>query len=119
MLRDEDVVRLRHMLDAAGDALGFAKGRCRADLNSDRMLTFALVRAIEVIGEAAAKVTPQGRSEAPTIPWGAVVGMRNRIVHAYYDIDLDVVWDTLTHDLPALVSELRSALVAYQDRPSA
>lgn len=60
------------------------------------MLTFALVRAVEVVGEAASKVTPQGRSELPAIPWTSVVGMRNRLVHAYFDVDLDILWNTVS-----------------------
>jgi len=106
----DDTIRMRHMLDAARDALAFAEGRRRQDLDNDRMLTFALVRAIEVIGEAASKVTPEGQDQATAIAWDAAVGMRNRIVHAYYDIDLDVVWDTVLYDLPALVAELEKVL---------
>ncbi len=106
----DDEIRMRHMLDAARDALAFAEGRSRQDLDNDRMLTFALVRAIEVIGEAASKVTREGQGETTAIAWEAAIGMRHRIVHAYYDIDLDVVWDTVLYDLPPLVSELEKAL---------
>jgi len=112
MLR-EDAIRMLHMLDAAREAISFSRGRARADLDSDRMLTFALVRAIEIVGEAASKVTVQTRSEFPEMPWPDIVGMRNRIVHAYFDIDLDRVWDTVKIDLPALVTVLEQAL----DRP--
>lgn len=91
MLR-EDTIRMLHMLDAAREAISFSRGRTRTDLDSDKMLTFALVRAIEIVGEAASKVTAQTRSEFPEMPWQDIVGMRNRIVHAYFDIDLDRVW---------------------------
>jgi len=101
-----DEVRLRHMLDAAREALGFAAGRSRADLDSDRMLVLSLVKSIEIVGEAASKVSEETRREHPTLPWIDIVGMRNRLIHAYYDVDLDRVWDTLNADLPPLVAEL-------------
>jgi uncharacterized protein with HEPN domain len=101
-----DEVRLRHMLDAAREALRFAAGRSRADLDSDRMLVLSLVKSIEIIGEAASKVSAETRQEHPAVPWVDIVGMRNRLIHAYYDVDLDRVWDTLNADLPPLVAEL-------------
>jgi len=110
MLPREDAVRLRHMLDAAKAAEEFARGHSRQDLDNDLMLVFAVVRAVEVIGEAASKVTKEGRANVPDIPWAAIVGMRHRVVHAYYDIDLDRVWDTLTADLPPLIVALERAL---------
>jgi uncharacterized protein with HEPN domain len=78
----DDVVRLRHMIDTIHAALRFAKGRSRADLDKDQMLLFALVRAVEIIGEAASRVSVEGRAELPDLPWRAAVGMRNRLVHA-------------------------------------
>ena len=110
MLPKADTVRLRHMLDAAEEATRFISGHERSDLDSDRMLSFALVRAIEIIGEAASKVSPEARSACPNLPWPSIIAMRNRIVHAYFDIDLDRVWDTVTDDLPALITELRVIL---------
>ena len=110
MLPEEDVVRLRHMLDAANEAVSFVRNRTRADLDTDRMLSFALVRAIEIIGEAASRISTEARAVCPAIPWPSLVGMRNRIVHAYFDIDLDRVWDTVTDDLPKLIRELNHVL---------
>jgi uncharacterized protein with HEPN domain len=78
------------MLDAARDARSFAEERSRADLDSDRMLAFALVRALEIIGEAAKNISPPGRAAISALPWPKIVGMRNRIVHAYFDVDLDL-----------------------------
>ena len=101
-----DDVRLHHMLDAANEAITFAAGRARADLDIDRMLVHALVRCIEIIGEAASQVTVPYRELHPELPWAAIVGMRNRLVHAYFDVDLDRVWDTVQQDLPDLVRNL-------------
>jgi uncharacterized protein with HEPN domain len=98
------------MLDAAREALAFAQGRSRADLDGDRMLVLALVKSIEIVGEAASKVSPAARSAVPGLPWSSIVGMRNRLIHAYFDIDLDRVWDTITDDLPPLITELERNL---------
>lgn len=109
-----DRIRLRHMLEAIEAAERFRLGRTRLDLDSDEMLRFALVRAVEIVGEAAAKVTPETRARLP-LPWPAVVGMRNRLIHAYFDIDHDVLWATLTQALPALQSTLGAALAVADD----
>ena len=102
----EDEVRLRHMLDAASEAVGFAQGRTRADLNKDSMLVLALIKDIEVVGEAAYQISTVTREELPDIPWDDIIGMRHRLVHAYFDINLDILWQTVQHDLPALISLL-------------
>jgi uncharacterized protein with HEPN domain len=104
----DDRIRLRHMIEAAEDALGFVAGRARADLDSDRMLLFALVRAVEIVGEAASKMSPSVRAEHPKIPWSAIVAMRNRLVHAYFEIDTDIVWVAVQQEIPALLVELKS-----------
>ena len=103
-----DVTRLRHMDEAAHLALGFAAGRTRAYLETDQMLLFALLKCLEIIGEAAANVSPPGRAQLPSVPWGQVVRMRNVLIHEYFAVDLDVVWSTVTTDLPPLVSALAS-----------
>lgn len=95
------------MLDAAEEAVGFVAGKQREDLDSDRMLTLALVRCIEIIGEAGARVSAEGRAEAPDIPWDEIVAMRNRLIHAYFDVNLDIVWQTIEDDLPPLIATLK------------
>ena len=101
-----DAVRLRHMLEAAREAISFLTGRTRPGLDRDRMLTLALVRCVEVIGEAASRVSSETRAQYPNIPWTEMVGARNWLIHAYFDINLDRVWDTITDDLPRLIAEL-------------
>lgn len=100
------------MADAAEQALTFVATRQREDLDRDAMLSMALTRAVEIVGEAAARVSEAGRAELPGIPWPAVVGMRNRLVHAYFDIDHDILWDTVHLALPALLVELKTVLRA-------
>jgi uncharacterized protein with HEPN domain len=91
------------MLDAAMAAQSFAAYRKRADLDSDRQLVFALVKAVEIIGEAAAKLTPELKSQTPHVPWRDIVAMRNRLIHAYFDINLNILWSTIEVDVPQLI----------------
>jgi len=106
-----DIERLRHMLDAAREAMGFVKNRVAEDLTSDRLLLLALVKEIEIIGEAAARISPEGRRAASAIPWQKITAMRNRLTHGYFDWDLEVIWSTLTTSLPVLATELERALL--------
>ena len=105
-MRKDDVIRFRHMLDAAREAVEFVRGRSRADLNGDRQLVLALVKDIEILGEAAYQVTPDTRDQTPGVPWDDMIAMRHRLVHAYFDIDLDILWKTAQDDLPRLIAEL-------------
>ena len=101
-MRRDDLIRIRHMVDSAREAMSFAKNKTRRDLDSDRMLVLSTLKSVEIIGEAASKVSKETRDDHPEIPWASIVGMRNRLIHAYFDIDLDRVWDTIIDDLPAL-----------------
>jgi len=94
------------MLDSAKEAMAFADRKTRKDLDKNRILTLSLVKCIEIIGEAATKVSEQCRTENPSIPWIDIVNMRHRLIHAYFDVNLDIVWQTVVNDLPALVTEL-------------
>lgn len=102
------------MLDAAEEAVGFATGRDRADLDADRMLALALVRSVEIVGEAGARVSDEGRAAVPDVPWREIVAMRNRLIHAYFDVDLDIVWQTVKEDMPPLIATLKDALSERQ-----
>lgn len=105
-MRKDDVIRLRHMLDAAQEACSFAVGRVREDLDIDRQLTLSLVKDIEIVGEAASRISADCRSAYPEIPWQDIVAMRNRLIHGYFDIDLDIVWRTVIEELPSLIAVL-------------
>lgn len=109
-MNSADAVRLRHMLDAAREAIAFAKNRTIEDLSTDRMFLLAVVKEIEIIGEAASRISAETRKDLPTVPWPKVVGIRNRLIHAYADIDLSIVWVTLTTALLELVAELEKAM---------
>ncbi len=105
-----DEVRLRHMLDAAQQALQFAEGKDLDDLERDPMLAFAVIKCLEIVGEAASRIRTETRDLHPDVPWGDIVGMRNRLIHGYADIDAGRVHDTLVDDLPPLVTRLKSML---------
>jgi uncharacterized protein with HEPN domain len=98
------------MLDAAREAIDFSTDKSRADLDTDRKLALALVKCIEIIGEAAANVSAETKAQCPQVPWKDAMRMRNRLIHAYFDINLDVVWKTVVEDLPPLVSTLEPLL---------
>ena len=111
MLDELDSTRLRHMLDAARKAVRFVAGRSREELeNDDDPLADALVRLVSLIGEAANQVSPATQIELDDVPWPDVIGMRNRLIHAYFDINLDILWATVQTSLPALIEALSPAL---------
>lgn len=112
MLLDHDQHRIQHMLEAARQAISFIEGRQRTHLDTDVQLRLALLRALEVIGEAANKVSPETRSAHPEVPWTKIVGIRNRLIHVYFDVDLNIVWKTTAESLPELVPMLRGILGA-------
>ncbi|MFH1672325.1 MAG: DUF86 domain-containing protein [Pseudomonadota bacterium] len=105
-MQKDDVVRLRHMLDAAKEAVSFVQNKTRSSLDTDRQLVLSLVKSIEIVGEAAAHVSEKCVRDFPQIPWRNIIGMRNRLIHGYFDIDLAVVWKTVIEDLPPLIAEL-------------
>jgi uncharacterized protein with HEPN domain len=107
-MRPDDRIRVLHMIEAAETVGAFVAARHRADLDTDRMLLFALVRAVEIIGEAASRLSPEARAAAPSVPWVQITGMRNRLIHAYFDIDHDILWRTAVEEIPALLPLLRT-----------
>ncbi len=107
-MRPDDRIRLLHMLDAAHEAVGFVRHRHRGDLDQDRQLVWALVKAIEIIGEAAYQLSLDARAEVDGVPWDRIIGMRHRLVHAYFDINLDILWKTVQEGLPPLIAKLES-----------
>ncbi len=113
MSRRDDTVPMRHMLDNARETVVFVRGKSRIDLDRDRVLQLALTRVIEIVGEAAARVSREGQARYPTIPWQAAVGARNRVIHGYDSVDYDIVWQIVTVDFPALIEALERALARH------
>jgi len=110
MSRHDDSVRLRHMLDAARKAVTLMAGKTRAQVAADEIGQLALARLLEIVGEAAGRVSPEYRAAHPELPWMEMSGLRNRLAHAYFDIDLDVLLDIVAKDLPPLIGQAEALL---------
>ncbi len=110
MPKAEDVTRMRHMLDAARKAVEFTQNCKRADLDKDEKLALSIVRLLEVLGEAAKNISSHCRDAYPEIPWRQIAGTRDRLIHGYFDIDLDIVWKIVSADLPPLAAQLKKTL---------
>ena len=99
--------RLADILEAIERIRRHISSKSRADFDDDELLQSAVLRWIEIIGEAARGLTDQVRDDHPDVPWREIIGMRNRVTHGYFDIDRDVVWNTVTRDLPELEAAIR------------
>jgi uncharacterized protein with HEPN domain len=108
MTRHDPMVAVRHMLDHAREAVEMVRGRSRRDVDTDRQFSLALVRLMEVVGEAATRVPDEFRSRYPEVLWRQVAGLRNRLIHAYDEVDFDILWAVVTQDLPALIAQLQA-----------
>lgn len=106
----DDNTRLRHMLDAAREAIELSGGKIRENLDTDRMYSLAMVRLVEILCEAAYQVSQAKRHELAYIDFDSIIGMRHRLVHGYHNIDHDILWDTIENDLPELVEQLEKVV---------
>ena len=106
MTQHDDTVRLRHMLEHAREAVVLSEGKSRPSLNAERTLELSLTRLVEIVGEAAARVSRAGQDLHSEIPWAEIIGLRNRLVHGYDAVDLDILWDIIEIDLPPLITSL-------------
>lgn len=110
MSRHDPVVALKHMLDHAQKAVALARGRKRTDLDDDLTFNLALTRLVEVIGEAANRVPQEIQTDHPEVAWTEMIGMRNRLIHGYDEVDLDFLWSVVRNDLPTLIGQLKRML---------
>lgn len=110
MMQPKDRTRLKHMKEYAEEAKNLAMETTREKLATDRKLELALTRLVEIIGEAAARVSTQTRVQYPDIPWLEMTGLRNRLIHGYGAVDLDILWDIIQEDLPSLIQRLKVLL---------
>lgn len=109
-MEKNDEKSLTNMLDAARDAVGFLQNKTRKDLDKDKQLTLSLLKSIEMMGEAASKVSKACQMGCEPIPWDKVIEMKQQVVHAYWDIDRDWIWNTVTNDLPPVIEALNQLL---------
>ena len=105
-----DRLRLQHMLDACDALMEFVSGRKEEDLLTDKMLLAAVSRQIEIIGEAASMLTIELRAQHPNVPWKQIIGMRHKIIHEYFAVQTETVWDVTQNDVPVLREQLAAII---------
>ena len=110
MSQHDPLVALRHMLDHAREAVELARGRSRTDLDADRLLQLALTRLVEIVGEAASRVPAELQGRHPGLPWREAIGARNRLIHGYDFVDLDILWEIVATDLPQAIPQIEQVL---------
>ena len=113
-MANRDLTRLSHMLDCAKAILQFTDGKTRDDLDSDRLFASAIMREFEVLGEAANAISSETKAQFPEIPWKAVIGMRNQLIHAYFDVDHDILWMTIQTAVPELLPQIEKAIARQE-----
>ena len=108
----EDKVRVQHILDAAREAVIFAQGQTYESLEADHMRSLAVIRLLEIIGEAATTMSPELKASHPEIPRRIMAATRNRLIHAYFNVNLQIVLNTTQIDLPPLITDLEALVVS-------
>ena len=111
MRRDD--AYLEDILEAARSIRRFTGGVSRENFKANEEKYEAVNRKLEIIGEAARRLSPEVRNQFPEIPWQLLAAMRNILIHDYDDVDLDIVWDTTQHDLPPLIARLEAYQAAH------
>ena len=106
MTAQDNWSRLKHISDACQEALKFVENQNQESLQQNRILALALVKELEIIGEAANNISSDCQLKYPDIPWKDMIGMRNRLVHAYFGINYDIVWRTVTESLPIVLRDI-------------
>ncbi|MEI8080203.1 MAG: HepT-like ribonuclease domain-containing protein [bacterium] len=110
MSRHDDSITLRQMLEHIEEAVSLTKGRTEADIGADRVLFLALLKLVEIVGEAATRISVPMQAAHPEIPWREIIGTRNRLIHGYDSVDHNILWDIVTADFPSLAAQVRAAL---------
>ena len=114
MKKPDDIARLHHMLDSARDAVNFLGDVSFNEFLQDRMLCKSIVRSLEIVGEAAVHVSDETKLNYPDIEWAVMTGMRNRLIHAYFDINYKIVWKTVKENLPPFIRQLELILKDFE-----
>lgn len=107
-MKHDDKIRLRHMYDACQKVVAFCKGCSLESFCADEKLSLAVVRLLEVVGEAAVQISDNFQEQHPEIPWREISGTRNRLIHGYFDVDMRIVWQIASTDIPALFEQLKT-----------
>jgi uncharacterized protein with HEPN domain len=99
---------VRDILDNAGKTQEFVAGLSMEKFRNDPKTIYAVIRALEVLGEAAKSIPENIRSRFPTIPWSEMTGMRDKLIHAYFGVNIETVWKTVTEDIPGIIGPLEN-----------
>ncbi len=111
---EADVIRLKHMLDASNEIVSFTKDISQTEFEHDRKVQLSVVHLLEIIGEAGNQVSDDVKKHNSIIPWNRIIGMRNRLIHGYFDIDLKIVWKTAREDIPPLINQINNILFSKE-----
>ena len=109
-MKKDDTVFLKHILDAINLIEEYLKDKSYEEFKDNHMLQDAVIRELEIIGEAAKNLSKEFRNKHSDIPWRQIAGMRDKLIHGYFGVDLDAVWDTATIDIPSLKERLQEIL---------
>lgn len=111
-MQKTDTVYLQHILDAIKQIGSYVKEIDQPHFREDKLLQDGVIRQLEIIGEASGKLSPELRQKNTDVSWSEIIGLRNRIVHAYFSIDLEIVWEIVQNDLPILKRQSKKILTA-------
>lgn len=106
-MQEKDKIRIGNIISAAEEAIDMLGDKSLDEFENNRMLVLSLIKEIEIIGEAAAKISKQTKAEYSHISWEDIVGMRNYLIHVDLDVDYKMIWDTVKYDLPPLLEEAK------------
>ena len=109
MTMRDDHTRLLHIRDHLAEAVSLVEGKTRPDLDADRLLNLSLVRLLEIAAQSADRVSDEAKAAMPGIPWADIAGLRDRLLHGYDTVDLDILWHIVHADLPPLVELVQKA----------
>lgn len=117
MSRRDDRTTLRQMLDHLEEAIALSEGRSQPEFESNRMLYFAMLKLVEIVGEAATRLSESLRAAHPEIPWREIIGTRNRLIHGYDSVDCSILWDIVTGDFPPLAAQIKAVIRSEKRLP--
>ncbi len=115
-MKKDNVVFLKHILDAINLIEDYLKDKEFQEFRNNHMLQDAVIREIEIIGEAAKKLSVDFKNKYSDIPWRQIAGMKDKLIHGYFGVDLDAVWDTATIDVPSLKERLEEILKKEENK---
>jgi len=109
-MKDKEKIWFEHIYDSANKAVKFAEGKNINDLRNNDMLYLAILKSIEIIGEASNRISEETRMQFNNIPWREIIAMRNRLVHGYFDVDYEILWNVVERRLPELILNVKEIL---------